>query len=202
MRLLPLLVLAACAEDPSAAPGAAAEAPPLAEPALQDVTFAAAVETVAGSPLGLDRGAEGTVFDGSFGYDAAAPDLDDDDPRRGWYPHDEGGGFTLTVGDHVVTGSGRPEVEVLDHDPDRFAFSDGPDAADDDRWMQVDGEDRPDVVVTLAVTGTWNGWLGSDALPAPFQPVDTAVAESTFTLSDERGTLILRLTRLTPADAP
>ena len=77
-----------------------------AGPMLVTLQFSGTVQTVAGTPLGLDSSARLAPVTGQFAYDLRIVDASPSDPQRGRYLHNGSSIFTFTVAGHTVTGSG------------------------------------------------------------------------------------------------
>lgn len=219
LLLVAALIIGACASDSEApasdgggdtasTPDASGEhdvAPPrpdAAPPPCASVTveFVGEVAAVSNSPFGLDDTVRAEEVNGAFAYSLCVNDADPD-VKRGEYDHRGGGALALAVAGLTIAGSDNPVVKVENLDPDTFRFLDGPQLLDEDvdlRVVEVDGERRPDVKISISFTDPAGAAFSSDALPNTFPFLDLAAEKypHTFSVQDAGGTLLLQLTSL------
>jgi hypothetical protein len=164
-----------------------------AAPRLVNLQFSGTVQTVSGTPLGLDSSARLAAVTGQFAYDLAIIDALPADPQRGRYLHNGTSVFTFTIGAHTVTGSGLAIVEIEDLNPDTFRFRDGQQNDGVTRVMKLDGTGVPSLVLTIAITDSSGAALTSDVQPNPFPFTNITAFPHTFSLQDSGGTLLVQL---------
>jgi hypothetical protein len=168
--------------------------------ALIILSFEGTVATVSGTPLGLDSSIRTSSVTGHFSYDPCVPAVTMSmDHRRAEYS--EGpiadGAFALVVGPRHVTGSGRPLIDIENLDPDTFRFKDGPQLADPTpRIMSVDGQPNIKVELVIAITDSSGAAFSNDDLPTSFPFLNIATFPHTFSIMDDKGTLLLQLRSL------
>jgi hypothetical protein len=135
---------------------------------------------------------------GSFAYDPCVADADDRDPARGRYEHAAGGAFSLRVANRVVTGTGKPWVDVEDLSSDTFRWKDGAALPVGKRHaVLVDGNPDPAVQLFLAITDGSGAAFATDDLPARFPLLDIQRFPHTFFVEDAGGSLLMQLDTLT-----
>jgi len=155
-----------------------------AGPLLVSLQFSGTVQTVAGTPLGLDSSARLAPVSGQFAYDLHVGDSARTDPLRGRYLHFGTSQFTFTVSGHTVTGSGWAIVETENLNPDTFRFRDGQQNDGVTRIMKLDGVDAPALVLLIAITDSSGAALSSDVEPDPFPFTNIASFPHTFSITD------------------
>jgi len=176
---------------------AGADAGTDAGPRLVTLQFTGTVQTVAGTPLGLDASVRLAPITGELAYDLNVLDANPTDPQRGRYLHDGTSQFTFAVSGHTVMGSGLAIVEVEDLNPDTFRFRDGPQNDTVTRLMTLDGTGDPSLVLLIAITDDSGAALTSDAEPDPFPFTNITAYPHTFSLEDDGGTLLMQLDSIT-----
>jgi hypothetical protein len=164
---------------------------------LVTLQFSGTVQTVAGTPLGLNSSARLATVSGEFAYDLRVADQLPSDPQRGRYLHGGSSIFTCTVSGHTVTGSGLARVEVEDLNPDTFRFLDGPQSDGIPRLMKLDGAGAPSLALSIAITDSSGAALTSDKQPDPFPFTNITTFPHTFSLQDSGGTLLMQLDSIT-----
>jgi hypothetical protein len=164
---------------------------------LVTLQFSGTVQTVAGTPLGLNSSVRLAAVSGEFAYDLRIADQNPTDPQRGLYPHNGSSLFTFTVSGHTVIGSGLARVEVEDLNPDTFRFRDGQQNDGVTRLMKLDGAGDPSLALTIAITDGSGAALTSDKLPDPFPFTNITAFPHTFSLQDSGGTLLMQLDAVT-----
>ncbi len=160
------------------------------------VAYAGVVATVSGTPFGFDASVREARVAGSFTWNRALRDQEDD-PDRGLYVHAGSGAFTLDVAGRTVGGSGSPEVEVEDLSSDTFRFVDGAAIFGEHvQRMTVDGVEDESVGVWIAITDGSGAALDDDAIPTTWPFPDITTLPHTFSVEDADGTLLLQLDAL------
>jgi hypothetical protein len=157
------------------------------------VEFVARVATSSGTAFGLSVPMD-TEVTGSFTYDTSTPDTNVSESRGDYYH--TAGAFTASITGFatVITGSSTPLVRVENLSVDTFRFNDGPDMGG---TMAINAQDDPDVQVGISVTDGSGTAFPNDDLPA-FFPFDFTQMPHTFSLKDDRGTLLLQVLSVTP----
>jgi len=173
---------------------AGSDAPVDAGPLLVTLQFTGTVQTVAGTPLGLDSSVRLASVSGLFAYDLRVGDNNPLDPTRGKYLHNGTSQFAFTVSNHTVTGSGLAITEVENLNPDTFRFLDGQQNDGVTRIMKLDGAGDPALALSIAITDTTGAALTSDAQPDPFPFTNITAYPHTFSIQDgTTGTLLMQL---------
>jgi hypothetical protein len=156
--------------------------------------------TIVGTPFGVTVPFQ-TPVSGTFTYETTTADILAQ-TTVGHYPHVLGGGaFTANFLGNTITGSATPFVEIENLNPDTFRFIDGPRSLGNQGGiMSLNGTPDADVRLFMAFTDGSGGAFSNDALPNPLPfavpPLSTGGFPHTFSLSDDRGTMLLQFTRI------
>jgi hypothetical protein len=164
------------------------------------VVFTGTAVTVSGTPLGFDDSIRDTPISGSFTWNVARRDVEEDNADVGIYDHIGDGAARIVVGGRTVEGSGSPRLEVENFDgADTFRYVDGASVGGDRfRQMTIDGEGDAALGLWTAFTDSTGAALASDAVLTTWPFPEITSLPHTFALEDAGGTLLLQLTTIGP----
>lgn len=163
------------------------------------VSFEGALVTVTGSVFGEVKDAlQNASIVGTFTYDAAAPDEDDDQTR--YESGHAGVAFHAQFSDTTVEGSGDAVIRVMTADAGGgnacFYFEDGPQLGEQGlRHMKVNGVTNDVATLRIALCDEELGASGQEG-PNPFLWLDPEMPH-TFSLKDGEETALVQLDVIT-----
>lgn len=172
-----------------------------AQAELVTVIYEARAATVVDQPFGVSVPLD-TPVHGYFTFDTSTPDSEPEDELDGAYQHDGNAAYLAEFLDTRITGSPTPFYWVdLGPNPafDTFRIYDGPRAVGfEGGIMSLDGVPDEDVELFLAVS---EDVFDDDALinPFPFYEFGFLGDSHTYTLKDDRGTILMQFTSVRTA---
>jgi hypothetical protein len=166
------------------------------------VVYEGRAGTVSQNPFGLTIPLD-TPINGYFTFDTSVPDQNQEDVYNGEYQQDGNAAFVAEFLNTRITGSTTPFywVQTVQGHPtsDTFRIYDGPSPVGfEGGEMAIDGTTDPDIRLLVAVT---EDVFDDDGLinPFPFYDFSPLGTTYTFSLKDEQGTILLRLSKATEA---
>jgi hypothetical protein len=174
----------------------------LAAAEIITVLYEGRAGTVAQKPFGLTVPLD-TPINGYFTFDTNTPDENPANEYRGEYQHDGNAAFLAEFLGTRITGSNTPfyEVQLLQSNAtiDTFRVYDGPaPVGNEGGEMSINGTEDPDIQLWFSAT---EDVFDDDGLIDPFPLYDFSQfgTSYTFSLEDDQGTILLRLSKATEA---